>query len=277
VASITATSITLEARPEDFGDDGELRDDAGGSGRTVLGRIAAIMDAFDQGEQLLTLADLSHRARLPKSTVHRLAEQLRELGWLERDHNGYRIGMRLFELGGLALQRNQLRDAAFPYLYALTSSTGLSVQLGVLDRGEVVYLERILVGGYQVPTRLGGRMPAHCTALGKAMLAFDDAAAERVMSCDLPPRTKHTITEATALRAELGRVRASGVAFDRSEAYEGLGCVAAPIRNSGRAIGAVSVTGPIVRLDWDAMADAVQRAATNIWGARFGKQAAPRC
>ena len=63
-----------------------------------------------------------------------------------------------------------------------------------------------------------------------------------------------------------------GVAFDRSEAYEGLGCVAAPIRNSGRAIGAVSVTGPIVRLDWDAMADAVLRAATNIWGARLNWQ-----
>jgi len=261
----------------DFADHvGQLHDDPGGSSRTVLGRIAAILDAFDQGEQVLTLADLSRQSGFPKSTVHRLAEQLLTLGWLERDLNGYRIGMRLFELGGLAIERNQLRDAAFPYLYALTSSTGLSVQLGVLDRGEVVYLERIIVGGYPVPTRLGGRMPAHCTALGKAMLAFDDAAAERVMSWDLVPRTRHTITEADALRADLDRVRTTGVAFDRSEAHEGLGCVAAPIRNSGRAIGAVSVTGPIVRMDWTPMADAVQRAATKIWNARFGKATVPR-
>jgi len=245
-------------------------DHAGDAGRTVLGRIAAIMDAFDRGQQVLTLSDLSQQAHLPKSTVHRLAEQLRSMGWLDRDHSGYRIGMRLFELGGLALQHNQLRDAAFPHLYALAAKTGLSVQLGVLDRGEVVYLERILIGGYRVPTRLGGRMPAYCTGLGKAMLAFDDAAAEGVMAADLPRRTKHTITRPGALRSNLDQVRESGIAHDRNEAYDGLGCVAAPIRNSGRAIGAVSVTGPMVRIDWDAMAESVQHTATSIWNARFG-------
>ncbi len=140
------------------------------------------MDAFDMGEQVLTLGELSQRANLPKSTVHRLVEQLRAIGWVERDHsNGYRVGMRLFELGGLAMQRNQLRDTAFPHLHALATTTGLAVQLGVLDRGEVVYLERIVLGGFTLPTRLGGRMPAYCTGLGKAMLAFDDAAADDVL------------------------------------------------------------------------------------------------
>ncbi len=237
--------------------------------RSVLGRIAAIMDAFDCGEQVLTLGDLSERANLPKSSAHRMAEQLRALGWLERDLNGYRVGMRLFELGGLALQRNQLRDTAFPHLYALAERTGLAVQLGVLDRGEVVYLERIIIGGFRLPTRHGGRMPAYCTGLGKAMLAFDDDAARAVTSCDLPKRTHHTITDPAALRAELCRVRTTGVAFDREEAYDWLACVAAPIRNSGRAIGAVSVTGPTVRIDWDAAAAAVQQTAASIWTARF--------
>src|SRR6266545_3867159 len=189
-------------------------DEPGDAGRTVLGRIAAIMDVFDRGETVLTLNDLSRRAGLSKSTVHRLVEQLRSLGWLERDHqNGYRIGMRLFELGGLALEHNHLRDTAFPHLYALAAKTGLAVQLGVLDRGEVVYLERVLIGGYRLPTRLGGRMPAYCTALGKAMLAFDPAATEVVLASDLPRRTAFTITVPTELRSNLEQAHASGIAF----------------------------------------------------------------
>ncbi len=177
-------------------DEGSGCEDAGDAGRSVLGRIATILDAFDMGDQVLSLPDLSQRANLPKSTVHRLAEQLRAIGWLERDHsNGYRVGMRLFELGALAPQRNQLRDTAFPHLHGLATKTGLAVQLGVLDGGEVVYLERIVVGEFSLPTRLGGRMPAYCTGLGKAMLAFDDAAADQVMSTTLPRRTEFTITE----------------------------------------------------------------------------------
>jgi DNA-binding IclR family transcriptional regulator len=252
-------------------------EDVADAGRTVLGRIAAIMDAFDMGEQVLTLSDLSQRANLPKSTVHRLVEQLRGLGWLERDHsNGYSVGMRLFELGGLAVQHNQLRDTALPHLHDLATRTGLAVQLGVLDRGEVVYLERILSSEFSLPTRLGGRMPAYCTGLGKAMLSFDDVAADVVLESALPKRTEFTITEPTALRANFEHVRTTGVAHDVKECYDGLVCVAAPIRNSGRAIGAVSVTGPAARMDWDVATEAVQHTATSIWNARFGTVRQPR-
>jgi DNA-binding IclR family transcriptional regulator len=93
------------------------------------------------------------------------------------------------------------------------------------------------------------------------------------LGSELRRRTENTITEPDLLRSNLAQVRTSGVAFDLNECAEGLGCVAAPIRNSGRAIGAVSVTGPITRIDWDAASEAVQNAATNIWNARFG---APR-
>jgi DNA-binding IclR family transcriptional regulator len=244
-------------------------DDASESGRTVLGRIAVIMRAFDNGDHTLSLIDLSQRAKLPKSTVHRLAEQLRTLGWLERDYNGYRIGMRLFELGCLAIQPGQLRDSAFPHLCALASKTGLPAQLAILDGGDVVYLERVLVDGAGLPTRLGGRMPAHCTALGKAMLAFDASTAEQVMTTQLRRLTRHTITEPDALRSNLARVRASGVAFDVKESYEEIGCVAAPIRNSGRAIGAVSVTGQVSHIDWESATEAVRDSASRIWNARF--------
>jgi DNA-binding IclR family transcriptional regulator len=242
---------------------------AADEGRSLVGRIAAIMDAFDGGQSVLTLVELSRLSGLPKSTAHRLAEQLRELGWLERDYRGYRVGIRLFELGGLAVGHNQLREAALPHLHALANKAGHAVQLGVLDGDEVVYLERIVVGPYRLPTHPGARMPAYCTGLGKAMLAFDELATERVIETEMPRLTATTITSADALREALDRVRETGVAFDLQEAYEGLGCVAAPIRNAGRAIGAVSVTGPIARISLPELADAVQLTATNIWNERF--------
>lgn len=268
-ATVLAVDAGVDAEPVD-------RPEPDEPGRTVLQRIAAIMDVFDdESDQALSLVDLSSRAHLPKSTVHRLAEQLRSVGWLERDHAGYRVGMRMFELGGLAHQRNRLRDAAFPHLLALATKTGMSAQLGVLDGRDVVYLERVLVGDYRIPTRLGGRMPAHCTALGKAMLAFDDAAATDVMSTDLERRTDTTITDPELLRSKLCEIRQSGVAFDVRESCDELVCVAAPIRNSGRAIAALSVTGPIDTMRWDVATDAVQHAAASIWTARFGSVRQP--
>ncbi len=249
-------------------------DTTGDGGRSLVGRVAAIMDAFDQQDPVLSLVELSRRSGLPKSTAHRLAEQLRAMGWLERDQRGYRVGMRLFELGGLAAEQSLLRDPALPHLHTLASRTGLAVQLGVLDTDEVVYLERVIVGSYRLPTRQGGRMPAYCTGLGKAMLAFDEGAAQQVLAADLPARASGTLASETRLRDDLQRVRATGVAFDRQESYDGLGCVAAPIRNSGRAIGAVSVTGPIDRIDWTTLTTLVQNTATSIWNARFSSRPA---
>lgn len=239
--------------------------------RSLVSRIGAIMDSFDQDDPVLSLVELGRRSGLPKSTAHRLAEQLRAMGWLERDQRGYRVGMRLFELGGLAVSSSQLRDSAIPHLHHLANRTGLAVQLGVLDVDEVVYLERVITSDYQLPTRQGGRMPAYCTGLGKAMLAFDDAAADSVLSADLPARTATTLSTPELLRDDLEQIRSHGVAFDRQEAYEGLGCVAAPIRNSGRAIGAVSVTGPVERIDIKTLTTLVQQTATRIWDSRFAR------
>ena len=227
-------------------DEGSGCEDASDAGRTVLGRIATILDAFDMGDQVLSLPDLSQRANLPKSTVHRLAEQLRAIGWLERDHsNGYRVGMRLFELGALAPQRNQLRDTAFPYLHGLATKTGLAVQLGVLDRGEVVYLERIVRRRVR-PAHAARRADAgllHRTRQGHARVRRRGR-----RSGDERRRCRGAPPSRSPRRRRCGptssRCRSLGVARDVNEAYDGLVCVAAPIRNAGRAIAAVSVTGP---------------------------------
>jgi DNA-binding IclR family transcriptional regulator len=236
--------------------------------RTVLGRVASIMEAFNGGQQVLSLGDLSERTGLPKSTLRRLADQLCQIGWVERDPGGYRVGMRLFEMGNLAVEGNRLQEAAFPHPQSLANKTGMSAQLGILDQTEVVYLERIVVGPFRLPTRRGGRKPAYCTALGKAMAAFDEAI-RLVTASRMPQKTANTITDPLALRTELTRICEVGVAFDRGEAYEELVCVAAPIRSSGRAIGAVSVTAPTGRMRWGTAREAVLNTAVAIWNASF--------
>jgi DNA-binding IclR family transcriptional regulator len=236
--------------------------------RSVLGRVDCIMGAFDSADSALTLHELTERTGLPKSTVHRMVDQLAAIGWIEREVPGYRIGMRLFEIGGLAARHNRLSDVACPHLHALSVATGLGVQMAILDGCDAVYLERIPMKGFRLPTRQGGRLPAYCTALGKAMLAFDDAAAA-VLAQELPARTSRTVTEPRDLQIELERIAETGLAFDHQESYEGLACVAAPLRSGGRAIAAVSVTGPVARIDLHAVAPLVRNTATAIWNDRF--------
>ena len=149
-----------------------------GQASTVVGRLEAILASFDGCDRALGLSEISHRVGLPKSTVHRLANQLCAVGWLERNSGGYRVGLKLLELGSVALQRTGLREAAYKHLHSLALRTGLVVHLGILDHGEVVYLDRVTTTRFSLPTRVGGRQPAYCTALGKVMLAFEDPASQ---------------------------------------------------------------------------------------------------
>ncbi|HVA44540.1 MAG TPA: IclR family transcriptional regulator [Acidimicrobiales bacterium] len=238
---------------------------------SVLARAGSILDAFDGAHPVLSLSELAARTGLPKSTVHRFAEQLLVLGWFERASGGYRVGMRLFEVGGLADRRNRLRDKALVHLQTVASVTGCAAHLAVLDAGEVVYLEKLPIRGLTLPTRDGGRMPAHCTALGKVMLAYAGTEEiERVIAAGLESRTERTIVDAAALREELAQVRRRGVAYDREEACRGVACVAAPIRGSGRAVAAVSATGFSDGFDFSAIENAVRRASLATWDDLFG-------
>ena len=219
-----------------------------GQASTVVGRLEAILASFDGCDRALGLSEISHRVGLPKSTVHRLASQLCAVGWLERNSGGYRVGLKLLELGSVALQRTGLREAAYKHLHSLAVRTGLVVHLGILDHGEVVYLDRVTTTRVSLPTRVGGREPAYCTALGKVMLAFEDPASQMSALASPWRRTEFTIVQPRAIQAALDSARQTGIAYDREEAYRGLGCVASPIRSGDRVIGAVSVTGPIARI-----------------------------
>jgi DNA-binding IclR family transcriptional regulator len=229
----------------------------------VIDRISLVLDAFE-GPGRLTLAQIVRRTGLPRSSAHRMLDRLVQLRWLRRSGRDYELGMRLVELGSLAVHQDRLVRAATPLLGELHRATGLVVHLAVLDGPDVVYLEK--VGGRMIaaiPTRVGGRQPAHCTAVGKAILAYRDEAT----AVDLQARkTKYSIASSSQLAVELAKVRAHGIAFEREESLLGYGCVAAPIGGPGDAVAAVSVCGPMNRMMFDQRLTApVRMTAMGIW------------
>jgi DNA-binding IclR family transcriptional regulator len=233
----------------------------------VIDRISLVLDAFE-GPGRLTLAQIVRRTGLPRSSAHRMLERLVQLRWLRRDGRDYELGMRLVELGSLAVHQDRLVRAAGPLLGELHRATGLVVHLAVLDGPDVVYLEKIgdrMIDA--IPTRVGRRQPAHCTAVGKAILAYCDLDAYQDAQVDLQVRkTKYSISSSSHLAVELAKVRAHGVAFEREESLLGFGCVAAPIGSPGEAVAAVSVCGPMNRMMFDQRLTApVRMTAMAIW------------
>src|ERR1700759_2410243 len=139
-------------------------------------RAAAILAAFDDGHRELTLATLVARCGLPRSTAHRTADKMIKLGWLDKPQDRYRIGNRLFGLSGLAPVRPELRESVLPFLQDLYSATRTTVQLGVLQGTQILVVEKI-TGHRPMPmlSQVGGTIPAHCSGLGRAILAYSDA------------------------------------------------------------------------------------------------------
>lgn len=233
----------------------------------VIDRVSLVLDAFD-GPGRLTLAQIVRRTGLPRSSAHRMLERLVQLRWLRRSGRDYELGMRLVELGSLAVHQDRVHRAAVPVLHELHRATGLVVHLAVLDTSDVVYLEK--VGDRMasaIPTRVGGRHPAHCTAVGKAILAASADDVLKPFQTDLLTRkTKYSISTTGQLRTELNKVRTHGAAFDREESLAGFGCVAAAIGDPGEAVGAVSVCGPMGRMMFDQrLVSPVRMAALGIW------------
>lgn len=215
---------------------------------SMIERMTLILDAFDGSTPTLTLLGLAERTGLPRSTVHRILDQMIRLRWLAHAPGGYRLGLRPLELGGLAADHNEIRDVVSPLLHDLCQRTGMVGHLGVLDGREVLYLDK--AGGRvtaSVPTRLGGRMPAHTTALGKALLAsLEPSIVETSFRDRLPQLTPRTICDKAELHRELTRIRhRQGVAMDNEESVTGIACVAVPIRGRGAAVGALSLSGQI--------------------------------
>ncbi|MFF0372055.1 IclR family transcriptional regulator [Micromonospora sp. NPDC005087] len=238
---------------------------------SVLGRALSLVCSFGPHDRELSLSELSRRTDIAKATVHRLINELAEWGIVERTDKGVQLGMRLFELGQLAPRQRGLHEAALPYLRDLWEATHETVHLTVLEGREVVFVEKLLGrGGPPMASRVGGRFPAHCTAGGKALLAFSRPEVlievlSAVREGELERITSRTIVMPGMLRRELAAIKRRGVAFEHEESAKGVTCVACPVLGSdGFAVGAVSIGGLITRMDPQRLAPAVRTAALSL-------------
>lgn len=217
-----------------------------GEGESSLTRGLSLLELFSADESEISISEMARRTGMPKSTTHRLVSDLAKWGALERGKSGMRLGVRLFELGHLVPDHSRLRELAIPFAHSLNEITHLTSNLAVREGNEIIYIEKINSRDLRVPhSRIGGRLPMHCTGLGKAILANSSQAfVDSILEAPLNAVTPHTITDPDVLRRELADIRHSRVAYDLEESQSGLFCVAAPIfARSGRVVGALSVTG----------------------------------
>ena len=234
---------------------------------SVLGKVVAVLFAFRPDDHGVSLAELGRRTGLPKGTLHRVVGDLVDVRLLDRTDGRYRLSNRIFQLGMLASVERGLLEVATPFMEDLYERTHETVHLGILDEDEVVYVAKI--GGHRqarAPSRTGGRMPLHCTAIGKALLAFSPPPLlARIVDRGLDRRTPRTVTAPGLLRGQLDRVVATGVAYEYEESAVGIVCVAAPVLDvEEHPVAAISITGPVTRFRPEAAAPAVKAAAAGL-------------
>lgn len=230
-----------------------------------VARALFILETLAEVSGELALNEISTRLGLPKSTVHGLISTLRDFGYIEQStFNGkYKLGIRLFEVGQIVAQGWEVRTVAAPYISKLLEDLCETVHLVVLDKLEVLYIDkRESWQSLRIVSQVGMRLPAHCTGVGKLLLAYlpPEERAEIIDAKGLPRFTKNTLTTVEALDEELARIKAQGYAIDNEEIMDSLRCVAAPIRDqAGRVMAAVSLSGPVSNLKGEWLAKAIQR------------------
>ncbi|GAA2796111.1 IclR family transcriptional regulator [Crossiella cryophila] len=234
---------------------------------TLLGKVMMVLHAYGIDDEELGFAELGRRTGLAKATLHRLLGELVEVRLLDRGERGYRLGGHLFQLGIRASVERRLVEVATPYLEDLYERTHETVHLGLREGHEVVYVAKI--GGHRQaasPSRLGGRLPLHATAIGKALLAHAPPhVLAEILAAPLTRRAPRTVSTPGALRRQLRQVARTGVAYEFEESRIGLACVACPVLDQDdRVVAAVSVAGPTTRFHPQAHAASVQAAATGI-------------
>jgi DNA-binding IclR family transcriptional regulator len=204
------------------------------SGRSVTSKVIAILQSFTNGGAH-SLTELARLTALPVSTVHRLTTELALWGALERTGDGlYRLGLPLKAIGRQVSHAPAVHERARRLLDDLSAATRSTVRLGVLDDLAVAYLEK--PAGHEVASTTFGKstLPAHATALGKALLAFSPAhTTNRLLAAGLKQYTPYTLTTADQLRRALNETRARFVAVSRWEHYLGHSAVAVPVFGPG--------------------------------------------
>jgi IclR family acetate operon transcriptional repressor len=233
-----------------------------------LGLLSIIAEADG-----LSLTSIAQRAGIAASTAHRILTTLKAAGFVQCDdaRGGYLIGVQAFRIGSAFLRNRKLVDVGRRTLRRLMETSGETANMAIENDGMVVFVAQMeshhAIRAFHRP---GGRGPLHASSLGKAMLAAlsDDEIAQLLHRVGMPKFTARTIVDSQALFAELAQVRKRGWAIDDEEQSEGLRCVGAAVTNEhGEVIGALSVSGPVVRISDERLGELgpmVKRAAAEI-------------
>jgi DNA-binding IclR family transcriptional regulator len=265
-----AIARLVEPSQPDIDDDAEDRQRVGVQS---LGRAFAILEEVARHREGIGLADLSKLVGLHNSTTFHLAKTMVSLGYIrqEKDSKRYRVGGPLFALAASALDEIEMVNVATPVLEDLSRETGESSHFAVRMGDAVVVIARTSgPGAFHLTDRVGVLRPAHCTALGKVILASlrQDQLERFLERVDLKPSTEKSITEIPQLLREIAEVRRTGVAFDEGEFNLEVRCIAVPAKDfTGQIIGALGISGPIWRQSnqvLQAKAKTVQAAANRL-------------
>ncbi|WP_186446042.1 IclR family transcriptional regulator [Paenibacillus cremeus] len=215
---------------------------------TTISKVLAVLDCFSIHQPKLTAGDIGSQLGLTTSTLYRYLSAMENEGYLERDPETgqYVIGLRVVELAGIALGHLEVRRHGQIELDALAGNLKMNANLGVLYRGDTFHLcYSVQTEVDRMYTVIGRRTPAHCTAMGKVMLAYlpRDQAHQIVKSTNFIKLSKHSVGTPEELDAALDEVTQKAYAVDRGEVRESTWCVAAPVREQGgRVVASISVS-----------------------------------
>lgn len=261
-------------RPTDTSnEEADLPDDTGFLPVKSADRTLDVLEELAQAGHL-TRSDLTRRLKIPKSSLHGILRTLELRGWVEVDPGGstYQLGVRSLVVGASFVDEDLVVARTASVLDALAAATGETVHLGRLQGSEIVYMaKRESVHPLRMFSAVGRRLPAHATALGKALLAQrcdDDVRA--ILPDVLVPLTPRTVCDPKVLIERLADVRELGYAIDNEEATVGLRCFGIALPSKTPAINAISISVPVARLDAESEARVIAELIAAVDGQPSG-------
>ncbi|WP_049579137.1 IclR family transcriptional regulator [Streptomyces sp. SBT349] len=228
-------------------------------GRRVpaVSRALDILELFLDGDGTLSAPEITRKLQLPRTTVHELVTTLAARSYLvpvQEQPGRFRLGVRTYQLGSRYAEQLDLAAEGQQVARSVAETCGETVHVAVLEEADVIYIAKVdSTHAVRMVSAAGRRLPAHCTAVGKMLLASlpREELDERLPEGELPRMTPNSITSPSALREVLAEVRTSGVASEQRESNPDVSCVAAPVRDrAGRVVAALSVSVPMIR--WSA-------------------------
>lgn len=228
-------------------------------------RAFAILEFLNSSRRGWNISEISRKLGLPKSSTHVLFATLDKLGYITEYQSSrrYQLSPKLYGLGRRALETTPLPMIALPHLHWLVQQTNLTAHVGILEKKQVVFVQKVDGPGIiKFDTYVGKCSQLHCTGLGKSLVAFRPEEEIKLLldKYAFSRFTKQTISSLNAFLTECERIRRAGYSMDDEEEELGIRCIAVPVLSDGVAVAAVSVTGTTAQMPLEAIANVVSKA-----------------